>query len=685
LRKKEFTSFDVTAVVRELNTMINYSRVSNIYQLDPKTFLFKLHKPDTQPLNLIMESSRRLHCTSYCAEKPETPPAFCMALRSRLRNARLEKIEQHEFERVVLLGFRAGEDEVSLVLELFGDGNMIIVGGRGEILHALTYKRMRDRNILRGEPFSFAPSTSRNPFGIKEKEFANTLKSAGDAEIVRALTRGFGVGGIYSEEILLRAGVDKIRKTSSLGEDEIGAVFRELERLLRQAREGKLEPCIVFDETGSFTDVLPLRLRVYAEQRFKLQPYPSFDEALDEFYARATAVQKATAGVEVDELKREAERLGRIIREQEETVAEAEKEASEDKQRGDLIYTHSAEIQGLLDKFAMAKQKGESIKAIAQTIISEAKAGRGGDGALEAFDANRMLAMIMIDGVEVVLNVRKNLFENAGDYYEKSKRAKQKIAGAGAALGETKGKLAVIEEKIRRAEMVEQAKPTEAIEALAASKIKRREWFEKFRWFRSSNGFLVVAGKDAVSNEVLIKKYTEPEDIVFHADVVGAPFVVAKTGGKQPLEQVINEAAEFAAAFSRGWREGFASIDVYWVKPEQLTKTPPSGEFVPHGAFIVTGKRNWKRNTPLTTAIGVIVNKDGEIEFVGGPTEVAKARTMTYVTLTPGDGEGKDLLKKIINALAEQLPKEQKEKARRASIEEIREFVPYGSGRIIQK
>jgi hypothetical protein len=58
---------------------------------------------------------------------------------------------------------------------------------------------------------------------------------------------------------------------------------------------------------------------------------------------------------------------------------------------------------------------------------------------------------------------------------------------------------------------------------------------------------------------------------------------------------------------------------------------------------------------------------------------------MTYVTLTPGDGEGKDLLKKIISALAEQLPKEQKEKARRASIEEIREFVPYGSGCIIQK
>ena len=74
---------------------------------------------------------------------------------------------------------------------------------------------------------------------------------------------------------------------------------------------------------------------------------------------------------------------------------------------------------------------------------------------------------------------------------------------------------------------------------------------------------------------------------------------------------------EFAASFSRAWRENAGSADVYWVKVDQLSKSGPSGESVPHGAFAVVGKRNWTRNVPLRTAIGIIVND--ETCYVGGP------------------------------------------------------------------
>lgn len=684
MRKKEFTSFDTTAVIRELEGKVRFSRVSNIYQLDSRTFLFKLHRPDIEPLNLVIEAGRRLHLTSYDVAKPEKPPAFCMALRSKLRNARLEEVVQHEFERVVIFSFRTGEGLIKLVLEVFGEGNIIMVSVNGETLHALTYKRMRDRNILRSELFSFAPPMSRNPSRINEAEFGNALKIAGDTEVVRALTRTFGVGGVYSEEILLRAGVEKTRKTDCLSEKEVGKVFYELDRLLEQVKAGVLEPCIVLDNAGSFTDVLPLKLRVYGEGGFTFRDYGSFNEALDEFYARLIAIQKATAGVEVEELRHEAERLGRVLKEQEETVAEAERKVAENKVRGDLIYTYSAKIQALLNRFAETQMKGENMKMIAQKIIGEAEPGAG-SLVLEGFDGERMLARIRVDGADVILDVRRSLYENAGGYYERSKREKQRIQGANSALQETRGRLAEVEEKIARAETVEHAKPAEAVEDLASRRIKHKEWFEKFRWFRSSDGFLVVAGKDAVSNEVLIKKYARPEDIVFHADISGAPFVVVKTDGKEPSEQVISEAGEFAASFSKGWREGFASIDVYWVKPDQLTKTAPSGEYVAHGAFVVTGKRNWRRNTPLTTAIGVVLKENGEVEFVGGPVETVKATTKVYVALSPGEEKGKELIRKIINALAEKLPKEQKDKAKKASVEEIREYVPYGLGSIIQK
>jgi hypothetical protein len=145
---------------------------------------------------------------------------------------------------------------------------------------------------------------------------------------------------------------------------------------------------------------------------------------------------------------------------------------------------------------------------------------------------------------------------------------------------------------------------------------------------------------------------------------------------------VLCEAGEFAAAFSRAWREGFGSAEVYWVKPEQLSKSGPSGEYVSHGAFAVSGKRNWMRNVPLKLAIGVVA--DGEVRFVGGPVEAVKAKTKAYVTIGPGDVAGKELLKQALRLLALKLPREQREKVGKASIERIREFVPYVKGRLVE-
>ena len=87
------------------------------------------------------------------------------------------------------------------------------------------------------------------------------------------------------------------------------------------------------------------------------------------------------------------------------------------------------------------------------------------------------------------------------------------------------------------------------------------------------------------------------------------------------------------------------------------------------------------RNVPLRLAIGVVEND--EVEFVGGPVEAVKAKAKTHVILEPGDAVGKDLLKQVLRALMLKLPKEQREKVGKSSIEQIREFVPYAKGRIM--
>jgi predicted ribosome quality control (RQC) complex YloA/Tae2 family protein len=584
-------------------------------------------------------------------------------------------VEQYEFERIVTVYFKTKTGVMRLILELFGEGNIILTGEKGEILQALIFKRMRDRNILRHEIFQFPPSSGKNPFKVTREELEQALRDFGDMEVVRAMARFLGVGGIYAEEILLRANVEKTKHCSALTDSEVGAIYGGLQSLLSTVSSFKTEPHIVLADDGSFLDVVPFKLKRY--EALRSQPYSSFNEALDENYLKATAAEQAVASVEVDKLKQEAERLKRVIAEQEQALREDEAKAERDRCIGDVIYAHSSEFQALLDRFTAAKREGKDWHALISEITAAKK-----ESFVESFDARNLVANVCVNNLRFSLNLRRTLFENAAEYYERGKKAKQKSVGALTALEESRRKLAEIEQNIREVEALTTVKPMDVMKELVKRKVKRKEWYEKFRWFRSSDGFLVVAGKDAVSNEVLVKKYAGAAEAVFHADVTGAPFVVVKTEGKAPSEQALREAGEFAAAFSRAWREGAGSADVYWVKPSQLSKSGPSGEYVPHGAFAVSGKRNWMRSVPLKLAIGVVGN--GKVSFIGGSVEAVKAKTKVYVTIMPGDLAGKDFLKQILQALMVKLPKEQREKAGKASIEQVREFVPYTKGTLIK-
>ena len=682
LIRKEFTSFDVAAVVRELKDSILNSRVINIYQLKGKDILLKLRGKTGELLTLMLRAGKSLHLTLYMQEKPLTPPAFCMALRKYLRGSWLVDVEQYEFERIVTLRFKSKTGALKLILELFGDGNIILVGSNGKILQALIYKRMRDRNILKGEVFLFPPSSGRNPIKISVEELLEGLKSFGELEVVRALARFLGLGGVYAEEILLRLGIDKTTKCNVLSYQQVESIYNCLKDMISQVMDRKLEPCIVLDDGGNFVDVTPLKLKRY--EGLKHEAYGSFNEALDEFYSRITVLEEAAAVErEIMDILREIERLRRVMGEQEKALEQARQKAERYKRIGDIIYVYSMELQNLLSKFLEGEKSGKNWDDIINEVLAAKRMGLKPDIYFETFDKKSLSLMVHIEDLSFPLDLRRSLFENAARFYEESKIAGKKLEGAKEALEDTRNELREAEAKLREAELRREVKPKEALEKLAKRKVKSRKWFEKFRWFISSDGFLVLAGRDASSNEALIKRYTQPGDVVFHADVAGAPFVVIKTEGKQPSEQCLKEAAEFAAAFSRGWREGFASVDVYWVNPEQLSKTGEPGEYVPRGAFVVRGKRNWMRNTPLKMAIGAFFNGEkGEISFIGGPVDAVKAKTKNYVILVPGDVNGRELSKDILKILAAKMPKDQQPKALEAYAEEIRSLIPYGKGKI---
>jgi hypothetical protein len=76
----------------------------------------------------------------------------------------------------------------------------------------------------------------------------------------------------------------------------------------------------------------------------------------------------------------------------------------------------------------------------------------------------------------------------------------------------------------------------------------------------------------------------------------------------------------------------------FWVFPDQVSKTPQAGEFVPRGAFIVRGKRNYEYHLPMELAVGEITYENSR-KIMCGPPESVSAISQKYMMIRPGRGK----------------------------------------------
>jgi len=619
--KEEMTSFDIALITSELKQLILDARIDNIYQLGHVTLLLKLRQPNQSPLHLLIEAGKRIHLTAYTLEKPQKPPAFCMALRKHIRNGRVVDVQQHEFERIVTIRVSKKTGEFQLVSELFGEGNIILVSPENEVLQALTYRRMRDRNILRGEMFQHAPARGKNPLHLSRQEFGE-ITGFGQLEIVRALTKFLSIGGFYAEEVLLRGRID----------------------------------------------VVPVSLGKYAH--FKQKVYQTFNEAVDEYYVAMGVKEKVSEATE--DVERELERQQRILQRQQKSLEDSRKKRDLNKKIGDTIFAHFGELQHLLQKVVDEKRDGKPWNQIILELEKERDAGHVPAIYFYSLEPRRLILNVSVEDVAFSLSLRQSVQANASGYYTKAKKAEKKLEGAKKAVQDTEAKIVELQRG-----WIKQAKEP----GKHPPKRRKKMWYEKFRWFHSSDGFLVIGGRDATTNEVIIKKHMEPQDIVFHADVHGAPFVLIKTEGKTPPEQTMVESAQLAASYSRAWKEMFGAIDVYWVSPQQVNKSPPSGQHLKKGAFMIHGSKNYVRSVPLRVAIGVNI-KEEQPTVIGGPVEAISTQTNNFVEIVTGKHSSSELAKQIRQLLAKKAPKTLEKLVLEIPLEEIQKFIPSGRGAV---
>jgi predicted ribosome quality control (RQC) complex YloA/Tae2 family protein len=316
------------------------------------------------------------------------------------------------------------------------------------------------------------------------------------------------------------------------------------------------------------------------------------------------------------------------------------------------------------------KRGGKGWSEIAKQLEKEKGESQVPAVYFEAFKPKTLAVQVSVEGQTFDLGLKLSVQKNAAVFYEQAKKEEKRAEGAEKAIEKT-------QQKIDKAQLQKTVK----VETVSKPPVKKRkrEWYEKFRWFYSSDNILVVGGRDAATNEILIKRHVEPQDIVFHADIAGSPFALVKTGGTPPPDQTLKETAQFTASYSRAWREGLAALDVYWVRPEQVSKTPPSGEYLPHGSFMIYGNKNYVRGSFLEVAVG-LKKENGNIRVIGGPSEAVASQTKACVQIVPGKESSGKLAKQIRLKLAELASEEARKEVLSVRLEEIQAFLPGGGG-----
>ena len=644
---RQLSSFDIYIIAEELRELQG-SYIDKIYQLSKNEILIRFRNVKTKKReNIFIRNGKLIALTDKEIDTPKRPTVFAMTLRKYLQNGIIENVNQHEFDRIIKIIISKKEGNYELIIEFFSDGNIILVDPEEKIILPLLRQAWAHRKVKGRVKYSPPPSQI-NPFDINYKKFKDLLKQS-DKDLVRTLAVNINLSGFIAEEICIRAGISKDIKIEKINDSEIKRVYESLSKILDIIKNKKINPFIV-KKNQEIIDIIPFDFITY--KKFNLEKTNSFLRAFDKFIKKEKNVEKET--------KKESKtndplgKLERQIKQQKESIKKFKEIIKDKKKQGDIIYLNYQNIDKILQeikKILDLKEKTKEIKNINEKEI------------VKIFDPSKNLLILNLKDSEnnlfdIKINFRKSVSENAEKAYDENKKNKSKLRGAEEALKITKRNMDNLKNKIKNDEI----KQKEIIEK-KKNKKEKIFWFERYRWFISSNGNIVIAGRDAKTNEIIVKKYLKERDRYAHADISGAPSVVIKSKDINDKlldidDKTLKEACIFSASYSKAWKQ-FAEASSYWVKPEQVSKSAQSGEFVPKGAFIIRGKRNYQKSK-LEIAIGEI-EIEGIKKIMGGPVSALKKRSKKYVILNPGPITKNDLskrLSKIFNVSSEEISKE---------------------------
>jgi predicted ribosome quality control (RQC) complex YloA/Tae2 family protein len=537
-------------VVGELAPQLTGSRIEKIQQ------------PARDQIILLLRGSRRLflnaganqpriHLTEQLRDNPSQPPMFCMLLRKHLSGGIIESVRQEPLERVVTLTVLSSDEmgersRFTLVWEgMPRRANLILCDRDGRIIDCLRrvdLEAEQDRQVLPGLFYRLPTrQDKRSPLSVTEEEFAALLgRAAPDAPLDGWLLDTFtAISPLVARELTVRA-CGSTDAPASQG----NALWDVFSRWQRDVHENAFTPTLI-KRNGSLADFTygPVtQYGTYAET----EVYDSFSHLLDDFY----------------EKREQAERVKQKGRDLLKTATTAR-----DRVRRKLA-AQEKELAACLDR--------DHLRICGELITANLYRMERGQSRLTAqnyYDEN-------CADMDIPLDVRLSPQENAARYfkqYAKAKTAEKYLTAQLQKGGEELQYLESVLQELAQAESEQDFNDirTELTDGgYLRGRGKKQPGFQrasKPREFRSSAGLRILVGRNNRQNDRLTTKDADKRDIWLHTQKIHGSHVILCTGGTEPDEQSLMEAASLAAYFSQA--QGSTKVPVDYT-PVKFVKKP---------------------------------------------------------------------------------------------------------------
>ena len=595
------SGIELRYLVNQISEQVQDYYISNIYGITKDSILFKLHHTEKSDL-FMMISTSGIWLTKVKIDQIE-PNRLLKRLRSDLLRLKLKKIEQIGAERIAYFTFEGFGKEFVLVGEFFGDGNILLCNKDMKILALQHSIEVRHRKLSVGLEYVQPPSGGLDIFNISESDFED-LKTT-DLVSAKWFGRTLGLPKKYVEGVFEIANVDGKKIGNLLTSEEIKRIFDTTKKIVSDIVSGNHETVIVRNEK---VEVLPIKLGKLEGDVTKAN---SFIEGLDTVFTE-NIVEKGK--------RIQSGGSDRKIKELQTQISEQEKAIETVKERSKNITNVANSLYEMISRGIISIED-----SAAQEILAKHNA---------KLITEKGISLIMIQEEKIKINTKAPLQSIASVLFNEAK----KQSGAIKSIQEIKEKTLKKLEKLQN--KTESEKDISMI-----SEIRKKNWYERYRWFFTSDGLLTIGGRDAASNSAVVRKHLVKNDKIFHGDIFGSPFFILKEAQNAP-DRSMNEVAHATVCFSRAWKEGMYGVSAFWVNPEQVKKSAPSGEFLPKGSFTIEGQRNFIKSDTLRLAVGIIP-QDEDYVLTCGPPEPIKKNSICYALIEPHGLELVDAAKKI--------------------------------------